>query len=287
MPKNAFFALDQAFEEQNLSYAFELANDVFASGKDYSYFLDMLIDHYRSLLKIKLGSPPPFFNQKQKEQTLASAELYTEEQCLYLLDYLIQWQQQIGKTPFKRISIEMILLHIIRSKYRVSLPSLVKRLNALSTQAPTPPVAAEPRAAPIETLHKEPLSAPLKEEPVAAPSETLHREPLPAAPQKEEPATAPIATLQQEPLPAPQKEEPAAPQKEEPATAPIATLQQEPAASPQSKELSPTPLKTLQSEPQKPSTAEITSAMQSRYDTIVRFAAVELEGIIKKESVHG
>ncbi|MES2122262.1 MAG: DNA polymerase III subunit gamma/tau [Chlamydiota bacterium] len=284
MPKSAFFALDQAFEEQNLSYAFELANDVFASGKDYSYFLDTLIDHYRTLLKIKLGSPPSFFSHKQKEQTFASAQLYTEEQCLYLLDYLIQWQQQIGKTPFKRISIEMILLHIIRSKFRVSLPSLVKRLNALSTQAPTATLDTPVTSVPIETLHSSSIK-----EPVAAPVETLQEEPVPS-PQSEAPAATPIETVQEEPAPSAQSEEPAAIPVETlqmTAPAPTETVQQEPAPSPQSEGFTAAPVETLQNEPTKSSSAEITSAMQSRYDTIVRFAAIELEGIIKKESVHG
>jgi hypothetical protein len=52
----------------------------------------------------------------------------------------MHWQQQIGKTPFKRINLEMILLHIIRSKHRIALQSLVKRLMQLEQQARSEPV---------------------------------------------------------------------------------------------------------------------------------------------------
>ncbi|MBS0603613.1 MAG: DNA polymerase III subunit gamma/tau [Verrucomicrobia bacterium] len=136
MPRSAFFSLDSAFEEQNLSFAFELAGDIFSSGKDLSYFIDNLIEHYRSLLKLKLGAVVAFPTARLKEQYVTSSTHYTEEQCLYILDFLIQWQQQIGKTPFKRVSLEMILLHIIRSKHRLTLPALVRRLQELEQKLP-------------------------------------------------------------------------------------------------------------------------------------------------------
>ena len=136
LPRSAFFSLDKAFDEQNLTLAFELADDIFTSGKDLSYFIDNLIEHYRSLLKLKLNAPVVFPTTRLEQQYSSSTSLYTQEQCLYILDFLIHWQQQIGKTPFKRVSLEMILLHIIRSKYRLTLPSLVKRLQELEHKLP-------------------------------------------------------------------------------------------------------------------------------------------------------
>jgi DNA polymerase III subunit gamma/tau len=135
LPRSAFFSLDKAFDEQNLCYAFELAGVIFSSGKDLSYFIDNLIEHYRCLLKLKLGALAEMPTARLKEQYLFSATLYDEEQCLYILDFLIHWQQQIHKTPFKRITLEMILLHIIRSKHRLTLPALIKRLNELEQKA--------------------------------------------------------------------------------------------------------------------------------------------------------
>ncbi len=138
LPAAVFFALDQAFDLQNLSFAFELADQIFSSGKDLAHFVDNLTDHYRCLLKLKLNAPVIFLNDSIKEQYTSSAALYTQEQCLYILDFLMHWQQQIHKNPFKRVSLEMILLHIIRSKYRLALPSLVKRLCELEQHSSAP-----------------------------------------------------------------------------------------------------------------------------------------------------
>ncbi len=209
MPRTVFFALDKAFEEQNFAFAFELAGEIFSSGKDLSYFLDNLIEHYRALIKLKLGIP---------SKVPASASPYTEEQCLYILDFLIQWQQQISKSPFKRVSLEMILLHIIRSKHRITLPALVKRLTESKPAMPKDDVA-------------ESLVNKIKEKIDAGPA------------------------LVEDPPPASQQ-----------ASLLLSKTQWEAAASAQDNK-TPTP-------PENP----------SRYDTLIRFAAVELEGVVKKES---
>ena len=131
-PRSFYFRLDQAIDSYNLSFGFELAHEVFSSGKDITAFLDGLIEHYRTLLLIKLQLPPAtYLPDKEQKEYIRSAALYTQDQCLYLLDYLMHWYKEIHKTPFKRITLEMIFLHLIRSKKRISAPELVRRLEEL------------------------------------------------------------------------------------------------------------------------------------------------------------
>lgn len=134
MPKESFFALDKAIAEHQCSFAFDLSQTLFSSGKDLSYFLDHLLEHFRTLLQIKFHKPCFFLNSAHQEHYTQAAAFYSEEQCLYILDYLIQWQQQISKSPFKRIGLEMILLHLIRSKHRVTFGALVKQLSEIQAQ---------------------------------------------------------------------------------------------------------------------------------------------------------
>lgn len=140
VPKLFFFQIDAAIAEGNLSSAFDLANHVFSSGKEVSSFLEGLLDHMRTLLMFKLGYPLP---EIYKEPYTKSASLYTTEQCLYNLDYLIDVYKDLPKMPFKRISLEAILLHLIRSRNRLSIETLVLRLKEIETAIengnPVPP----------------------------------------------------------------------------------------------------------------------------------------------------
>jgi DNA polymerase-3 subunit gamma/tau len=336
MPRSVFFSLDKAFAEQNLSFAFELADDIFSSGKDLSYFIDNLIDHYRFLLKLKLGSPTTFPTSRLKEQYSAASSLYTEEQCLYILDFLIQWQQQIGKTPFKRISLEMILLHLLRSKHRIALPTLVKRLSELEQQPQVktqvePVLAPAPHSAkidsanarnfpdarsessiqpknnePIQTTPPEPQSEELKQDAATSASSA---EKIVESPSLEETLLKKIrqrieaapSIIEETPVPSEaeknqeifrQSNTVEAPETKLAATSLVLTKSQwEAIASDQitEKPISVPTAQEVQAKPEENLSPQSSSEnlSQSRYDTLVRFAAVELEGIIKKEQPNG
>jgi DNA polymerase-3 subunit gamma/tau len=306
MPRSAFFLLDAAFHEQNLSYAFELAGDIFSSGKDLSYFIDSLIEHYRSLLKLKLGASPSFPTTRLKEQSTTSASLYTEEQCLYILDFLIHWQQQIGKTPFKRVSLEMILLHIIRSKHRLTLPALVKRLNEMEQRAPVEKVAEivqqEPVALPPAPTCEEKVAEIVQPEQVALPPAPISELPTCEEPKATHTTSEPsleetlLKKIREKIEAAPTFIEDSPPVQEE-TNVPDSPAKPSPLLFSKAKWEAVASENHIQTTPplESPEIPQANSASpppsdavpQSRYDTLMRFAAVELEGIIKKEQANG
>ncbi len=322
MPRTVFFALDNAFKEQNLSFTFELANDIFSSGKDLSYFIDNLIEHYRCLLKLKLNGFVTFPTAKLKEQYSSSASIYTEEQCLYILDFLVHSQQQLGKTPFKRVNLEMILLHILRSKHRITLPQLVRRLTELEQKSisPLPNDVQPPLTSPakIESQDVGPEDGPSSSMKKPAQQKTL--KPVPSL--QSSPIEPVIVSTSEQILEnssledtllkkikekinsnSPRTEEKKSLVSEEihqhsspdlpnqTSSQPpllLSKSQWEAVANTNVKEISKSQTPSLVPEAKLPasSTESINSvqgASQSRYDTLMRFAAVELEGIIKKE----
>lgn len=369
MPRTIFFNLDMAFKEQNLSFAFELADEIFSSGKDLSYFIDHLIEHYRCLLKLKIHGSATFPTARLKEQYSVSSNIYTEEQCLYIVDFVIQWQQQMGKTPFKRVSLEMVLLHVIRSKHRITLPALVRRLVELeqkfssvpdkqhaaekdeklelhrdtkgseaSSQSPVritapspfiPPasVCADEQSSTASTMASEQdfqaisssmsvessilSSEKISEKVVSTEKEGLEK--LPDAKIKAYAAEAstdnsldPNASsenssledallkkikdkIEAKPVQFPEKGlSPSEDAGHQPSSLLLSKSQWEAAANSSSikENLSPV-LKTKAAAPSAESPLTSQGASQSRYDTLMRFAAVELEGIIKKEQPNG
>ncbi len=212
-PRSMFFRLDRAVETYNLSFAFELAAEVFSSGKDLSAFLDGLIEHYRTILLLKFQLPAAtYLHEKDQREYAHAAAFYTQEHCLYILDYLLHWYKEIHRTPFKRVTLEMIFLHLIRSQKRISLPMLVRRLEEIESGA---------------------VPHPIPQEKITPPK--IEAKPLP-------------------PEPAPKIEMPA----------------------PKIEDLTP----KVEAQPLPP---EPTRSQKGRYDTLLRFAAVELEGSIKKD----
>jgi len=142
MSRDSFFALDQAGKKGDLAYAFNLAHQVFSQGKDLVHYIESLTQHFRNLLLVKVsGKDIPFLSLSDTERKKyeESAKLYRQEQCLDLLDYLIEAQNQVRFMPSGRIALEAILLHIIRSHKRLPVDFLVKRLFELEKNLATLP----------------------------------------------------------------------------------------------------------------------------------------------------
>jgi DNA polymerase III subunit gamma/tau len=134
MPREIYFEIDQAGKEGRFAKAFEIVHQVFNEGKDLTYFIEGLIDHLRQILLVKISASPAFFmilTEAEKEKYVQTAQLYSQEQCLDLIEYLLEAQNQLRTTAFIKVSLEIILLHVMRSHFRLPIEQLVRHLSEL------------------------------------------------------------------------------------------------------------------------------------------------------------
>ncbi len=134
LPKELFFELDEAFKKEDESFAFRLAEKIYMAGKDFAYFLEQLTLHFRNILMAKIFLKP-------------TTSPYTEEQCVHILDLILDNREKILHSPFRRIDLEILLLSILKSKRRVPLEIVIERLLELEKKSifspPPLPVAKE------------------------------------------------------------------------------------------------------------------------------------------------
>lgn len=280
MTHDAFFELDQAGKEGNLSKAFEISHQVFSQGKDLLHFIEGLIEHFRHLLLIKLaGKDSPYLTLSERERIRyeASAALYTQEQCATILDLLLETQSQIRFSPSGQIALEALLIRIMRTHHRLPVDVLVKRLIELE-QA----IGASGSPSAQQKPSPSGMPAPLSQPPISQ----LQPKAVPSAP-------IPVAV--QQPLAPP----PAQPQAQ-PKSISVSSVNEDPTPTPadlgikkkaELYPLPPTPLPAPQPQAKAPALApqqkQVTSppipqSKQSQYDTMLQFASVELEGKVQK-----
>lgn len=248
MSKDHFFELDRAGKEGNIGIAFEIANQVFTQGKDLVHFVESLTEHFRNIMLVKMsGKDAPFLSLSDSERAKYehSAQLYSQEQCMTILDFLIEAQNQIRFMASGRIALEALLMRIVRSHQRIPIDFLVKRLAeleqrigatpSLQLQKPTPeptiPYTPPPPSKPTPTVQVPPPVAPIV---IPKSADSMSIDPTPS------PADLGIRSKPKEKTP----------------DKPVEKVQ-----------------------PIKP----VSPLQQSRYDTILQFAAIELEGTIQKK----
>lgn len=185
-----FFKLDEAVKYRDFGAAFSLSETIYQTGCHLQHFLESLTNHFRTIALAQMGEKPPHV------EYIASAKAYTKHHTLEILDYLIDALEKAQRTPFKRIHLEVTLLHIIRGSQKIPLESLVERLENLKNLAPTPvskealPPDAIPAAVKVE-LPPPPQQSPILEE--KAPLSPVQE----AAPVKEVPFFPETPPLQQ------------------------------------------------------------------------------------------
>lgn len=151
--KDALFTLDKSFYNQDLTAAFLLADTLYKEGKDLVYFIELLAQHYQILLKLHLGcSILDTLAPSERNSYLESKTIYSRDQCLYILEYLIQWMDKFHKISCKHIHLELILVHIIRSKQRIPIDYLVKTIEKLKESSSV----LAPKAPQIEKIQESP-----------------------------------------------------------------------------------------------------------------------------------
>jgi len=152
-PRQLLFTLDEAGAEGRKIAAFEIAEQIFSSGKNITYFVKELISHFRTLFLIKNKISP---HHRDHEQYQRSATLYREEQLVQILELLSEAEQTFKLALSKRTALETLLLRILRTHQLIGLESLVERLVALEKRLSTTEEKVEPKEpAPSQAVSQE------------------------------------------------------------------------------------------------------------------------------------
>ena len=82
-----FFELDIQISKANTSFAFDFVNKIHSSGKDLSYVIEELIEHFKNLLILKLDTKASkFLSSVILKKYVTASALYQEEELFYILD---------------------------------------------------------------------------------------------------------------------------------------------------------------------------------------------------------
>jgi DNA polymerase-3 subunit gamma/tau len=251
-PQHLLFSLDQAFSEFRLAYAFELVEELFQKGKHFSHFFEQLIEHYRNLTVCKtLGEGALHQSGEVRAKYREAAKVYTQAQCLTILDLLLTAEANFSKSTSPRVTLELVLLQVLRTKNRIPVEVLIRRLSDLE-----------------DSLLKAGTHLSLPQEPAIAPPEPVFVPLVAASPQPE-----PIVSVQLPPEPI------ASPQ---PTLLPLEPIELKPVPfNPYQPSAKPSPEPILPPQPVLKESESTLSKHPSHYDTLMRFTAVELEGTFK------
>ena len=182
----------------------------------------------------------------------------------------LQAQNQIKFSPSPKVTLEALLLRIIRAQSRIPVDILVKRLADVEQQLKEIPAPSSPASIPMSETPSTNKPLPnIVSTPTSTPNSPLsHPTVETQSPSQPVSIIAPLGTISEDPTPT--QADLGIKEKK------VKTETQKALATPSST--------SVTSKETQVEAIPIQSAKQSRYDTVLQFAAIELEGTIQKKS---
>lgn len=132
IPREIYFEIDRAGKAGDFKKAFEISEKIFNAGKDPLVFVEGLIEHFRWMLMSKLKVIcEEVIPESEMENYQEVANFYQEDQILELIEYLLNSQQQMRHTPFARVYLELIILHIMQSHFQLPVSHILDHIHTL------------------------------------------------------------------------------------------------------------------------------------------------------------
>jgi len=132
-----FYKIDRAIVEGNAEAVLRIAAEVFSGGKHVQHFVDELIEHYREMLIAKVTREPEKILELSAEELKRLSEIegnFSEEQVIHAIDVLAEAKGKLANPGSQQIVLEVALLQLVRSRNRVTIDELVKRLDQVQSK---------------------------------------------------------------------------------------------------------------------------------------------------------
>jgi len=141
-----FYEIDRAIMEGDVEAVLKVAGEIFSGGKDIQHFIDELIEHYREILIAKVTSEPEKILEVSAEELRRLSEMarnFSEEQLTYAIDLLAEAKGKLSAPGSQQIVLEVALLQLVRSRDRISIDELIKKIDEVQSRGESAGLSVE------------------------------------------------------------------------------------------------------------------------------------------------
>jgi len=133
--EEVFFKISDAVLDKNYKSVFEVTNNIYENGWDFTDFLDGLVEHFRNILSVLITNSTDAIESAEifKKKYFDYLDNYSESDLLRLLNFLTKSQQEIRFSQNQKIKIEIILSHLIALEKTSTITDVLSGLHTADT----------------------------------------------------------------------------------------------------------------------------------------------------------
>jgi len=130
------FEISAAVTREDIRKSLDILDNVYTYGHDIRRFCRELLEHLRNLMVVKIGGDPKQLTDlqgKEIENLVAQSEDFSLEQMHRLFTILLKSEEEISRSPFPKVIMELALIKMATLRPLVPLDAIVDRLDTLES----------------------------------------------------------------------------------------------------------------------------------------------------------
>lgn len=130
------FEISAAIAREDIRKCLDIVDNIYTFGYDIRRFCRELLEHLRNLMVVKIGGDPKQLTDlqgKEIEDLVAQSEEFSLEQIHRLFTILLKSEQEISRSPFPKVIMELALVKMATLRPLVPLDEMMDRLNKLES----------------------------------------------------------------------------------------------------------------------------------------------------------
>ncbi len=130
------FEMSTAIAGEDIRKCLDIVDNIYTFGHDIRRFCRELLEHLRNLMVVKIGGDPKQLTDlqgKEIEDLVTQSEEFSLEQIHRLFTILLKSEEEISRSPFPKVIMELALVKMATLRPLVPLDEIMDRLNTLES----------------------------------------------------------------------------------------------------------------------------------------------------------
>ena len=134
-----YFKLSDAVLAKNFKSVFEITDEIYKNGWNFTDFMDGLIEHFRNIMSVIITGNSDSIESAEifRKKYMAYIDKFSQSDLLRLMNFLNKSGQELRFSQNQKLKIEIVLCHLIGLERTSTITEIIEGINKEVVELPT------------------------------------------------------------------------------------------------------------------------------------------------------
>ena len=134
-----YFKISDAVLEKNFKSVFEITEEIYKNGWNFTDFMDGLIEHFRNIMSVIITGNSDSIESAEifRKRYLTYMDKFSESDLLRLMNFLNKSGQELRFSRNQKLKIEIMLCHLVGLERTSTITEIIEGINKETVELPS------------------------------------------------------------------------------------------------------------------------------------------------------